>query len=106
MGDGDLDMKPDSRPGAEQQIEAIEERERERRLAARVLARVAADPLITGMLEHEKAGIGRAPELAALLHCTVKDIYRARERVAYHRDRVLEEERRAEEQMKNEALSS
>jgi DNA-directed RNA polymerase specialized sigma24 family protein len=100
------ERKPDSTPSADQQIDAIEELERKRRLASRVMERVAEDPIIPGMLEHEQAGVGKASELAALLHCSVKEIYRARERLAHHRDRVLEEERKREqERMKGHAPS-
>jgi DNA-directed RNA polymerase specialized sigma24 family protein len=94
----DDERKPDSTPSPEQQIDTLEELERKRRLAALVMERVAEDPIIPGMLEHEKAGSGQASELASLLRCKAKDIYRARERLAYHRNQVLEEERRLEEQ--------
>jgi hypothetical protein len=73
---------------------------------ARVIERVRKDAIIIGMLKHNLDGIEGASELAALLHCAVKDIYRARERLAHHRDQVLEEERREEEtRMKKQGLS-
>ncbi len=48
------------------------------------------------MLALEQEGIDGAAEIASRLQCTVKDVYRMRERVAHHRDKVLEEERRKE----------
>ena len=105
MVDSD-ESKPDSTPSPDQQIDAIEELERKRRLASRVMDRVAEDPIIPGMLKHEQAGVGKASELAALLNCSVKEIYRARERLAHNRNRVLEEERKHEqERMKGHAPS-
>ena len=97
MGEGDDERKPDSTPSPERQIDSIEQLERKRRLAVRVMERVAGDAIIPDMLKHEQAGIGKASELAGLLHCAVRDIYRARERLAYHRDEVLEEDRKQEE---------
>jgi hypothetical protein len=95
--DEEDERKPDPAPSPEQQIDATEQLRRKRRLAARVMERVAKDPILPDMLKHEQAGIGTASELAGLLHCSVRDIYRARERLAYHRDEVLEEERKEEE---------
>lgn len=89
---------PDSDPSPEQQLDTLEQVERKKRLAARVMERVAGDRIIPGMLQHEQEGIGQASELASRLHCSVKDIYRARERLAHHRDQVLDEERKLEEQ--------
>jgi DNA-directed RNA polymerase specialized sigma24 family protein len=83
------DRHPDSRPNAEQQAASIEERQTELRLAAEVMTRVEKDPVIPGMLALEEEGIHDAAEQARRLGCTVKDIYRARERLAYHRDAVL-----------------
>ena len=59
--------------------------------------RVAKDPIIPGIPRHEQEGIEKASELASKLQCSPKDIYRARERLAHHRDQVLEEERKLEE---------
>jgi DNA-directed RNA polymerase specialized sigma24 family protein len=91
-----IERKPDPEPSAEQRIEAIEESEREQRLVEKIMQRVAGDEIIPGMLEQQEAGIVKAPELAAVLHCSVKEIYRARERLAYHREQVLAEERKRE----------
>jgi DNA-directed RNA polymerase specialized sigma24 family protein len=100
------ERQPDSTPSAEQQIDAIEESEREERLAEKVMLRVADDKIIPDMLKHQEAGIDKASELAALLECDAKDIYRAREKLAYHREQVLAEERKREAQrMKEHPLS-
>jgi DNA-directed RNA polymerase specialized sigma24 family protein len=61
------------------------------RLAALVLARL--DERTRAMLELEQEDVHDAAAIASRLGCTVKDVYRMRERVQYHRDRVLEEER-------------
>ena len=81
-------------PNAREQLEAIEDRRREALLAAAVMARVQSDPIIPRMLDLEQQDVGEGDEQARLLGCTVKDIYRARERLAYHRDKVLEEEKK------------
>jgi len=83
-------------PNAREQLEAIEDRRRESLLAAAVMARIESDPVIPRMLELEQQDVGDddAERQARLLGCTVKDIYRARERLAYHRDKVLEEEKK------------
>ncbi|MBV9946732.1 MAG: hypothetical protein JOZ69_07790 [Myxococcales bacterium] len=96
MVDGDEDRAPDSKPSPDRQMEGAQELARRRRLAAQVMARVAEDPIIPRMLEHKKAGIQKPAELARLLGCAVKDIYRAHDRLTHHRERVLEEERRRE----------
>ncbi|MBV9947504.1 MAG: hypothetical protein JOZ69_11685, partial [Myxococcales bacterium] len=90
------DRKPDSSPSADKQIEGAQELARQQRVATKLMARVAKDPIIPAMLEHRKAGISTATELARLLRCSVKDIYRAHDRLTHHRERVLEEERRQE----------
>jgi DNA-directed RNA polymerase specialized sigma24 family protein len=59
------------------------------RLADRVMERVAEDPIIPHMLALEQDGVESGAELAEALHCTTKDIYRARERLGHHRDIVL-----------------
>ena len=106
MAAGDEERQPDSAPSAEEQIGAREDLARKRRLAARVKGRVAKDAVLTGMLEHQSAGVDAASKLAALMGCTVKDIYRARERLAYHREQVLAEEREEEEKrVKKEVVS-
>jgi DNA-directed RNA polymerase specialized sigma24 family protein len=113
----------DPAPNAREQLEAIEDRRREALLAAAVMARVQSDPIIPRMLDLEQQDVGDgdgtsprsttppsadvpsgawstpdgrndAERQARLLGCTVKDIYRARERLAYHRDKVLEEEKK------------
>jgi hypothetical protein len=98
MTEEDEERQVDSSPSPEQRIDAIEELERKRRLVRAVLARVAQDRIITGMLERQQAGVDKASELAELLHCSAQDIYRARERLAYHRHQVLEEDRRNDPQ--------
>ena len=65
-----------------------------------MLERVARDRIIQGIVKYDQAGVESAPELAALLGCSVKDIYRARDRLTYHGERVLEEERKHEERRK------
>jgi DNA-directed RNA polymerase specialized sigma24 family protein len=98
MAEDDEEAEPDSSPSPEQRFDSHEQLERKRRLAARVMERVAEDRIIPRMLECEQEGIDQASELASRLDCSVKDIYRARERLAYHRDQVLEEERKLEEE--------
>lgn len=66
-------------------------------LAARVMARVARDKIIPRMLELEQDGTHAAAEQAAIIGCTVKEIHRARERLAHHRDAVLREARGQDE---------
>jgi DNA-directed RNA polymerase specialized sigma24 family protein len=81
-------------PDAREQLEAIEDRRREALLAAAVMSRIKSDPILPRMLDLEQQDVGEdgdAERQARLLGCTVKDIYRARERLAYHRDQVLEE---------------
>lgn len=46
-----------------------------------------------GTLKLTQAGTKSAEKQAAALKCTVKDIYRARERVAYQREAVVAEAR-------------
>ena len=111
MDPGDLERLTDgaATPNAREQLEAIEDRRREALLAAAVMARVQSDPIIPRMLDLEQQDVGEgdgtspaslergrndAERQAGLLGCTVKDIYRARERLAYHRDKVLEEEKK------------
>jgi hypothetical protein len=106
VAEGDAERQPDSAPSPEQQLSARQELAHKRQLAARVMERMGQDPIIKGMLEHEGAGIHRASELAALLHCSVKDIHRARERLAYRRDQVLEEDRQQEEKRMNQQTVS
>jgi hypothetical protein len=68
--------------------------ERRRRLAAEVVMRVEKDRVIPRMLELEQGGIGDAAEQARRLDFAVSDIHRARERLAYHRDTVLEHDKK------------
>jgi DNA-directed RNA polymerase specialized sigma24 family protein len=81
----------DPEPRADDQIEAVEEDENERRLAALVWDRL--DERTRDVLVLAQEGIDDAAEIARRLGCTPRDVYRARERVAYHRDAVLDEER-------------
>jgi RNA polymerase sigma factor (sigma-70 family) len=81
---------PDPQPRADEQIETIEEDERDRRRAARVWDRL--DERARAVLRLEQEDVSDAAEIARRLGCTPKDVYRARERVAYHRDAVLDEE--------------
>jgi DNA-directed RNA polymerase specialized sigma24 family protein len=86
------DAVPDSAPNVSQQIESLEEEQHEIDLAARVMLRIEKDPIIPRMLQLEQDETSDAAEQARLLGCRVPDIYRARERLAYHRDVVLREE--------------
>jgi DNA-directed RNA polymerase specialized sigma24 family protein len=86
------DAVPDLAQDASQQIESLEEEQHELDLAARVMLRVEKDPVIPGMLRLEQDETSDAREQARLLGCSVPEIYRARERLAYHRDVVLREE--------------
>jgi hypothetical protein len=72
----------------------LEKAERRRRLAAELMMRVEKDRVVPRMLELEQDGIGDAAEQARRLDCAVADIYRARERLAYHRDTVLEHDKK------------
>jgi DNA-directed RNA polymerase specialized sigma24 family protein len=92
QGDDDA---PSSSPNAEQQIARDEERSRAERLAAEVMKRVDSDPLIPRMLKLEQDGVADRAEQARLLHCSIPDIKRARERLAHHRDVVLAAERKS-----------
>jgi DNA-directed RNA polymerase specialized sigma24 family protein len=85
---------PDSNPDTEQKIIDAEQDERRERLAAEVMMRVKKDQVIPRMLELEQDGIGDAAEQARQLDSPLKEIDRARERLAYHRDIVLEQEKK------------
>jgi DNA-directed RNA polymerase specialized sigma24 family protein len=65
------------------------------RRAQRVLDRL--DDRTREMLRLEQEGVDDCADLAARLGCTVREVYRMRERVAHHRDRVLDEQRREDE---------
>jgi DNA-directed RNA polymerase specialized sigma24 family protein len=80
----------DPAPGIEERIDQAEEHQEGMRLAALVMARL--DERCLRMLELEQQGIHDAAKQAEILECTVGDIRLARERVAYHRDKVLAEE--------------
>jgi DNA-directed RNA polymerase specialized sigma24 family protein len=81
----------DPAPNPEQRLLNAEElAEFERRLE-RLRERLADDAIALGMLELFGEGVSAAAELAArLAHlgCEVKDVYRARERIAYHAKQV------------------
>jgi DNA-directed RNA polymerase specialized sigma24 family protein len=84
----------DPRPDPERKMMDIEEEQRRQRLADAVMMRVEKDPLIPRMLELAQEGTDDAAEQAGKLGCRVPDIYRARERLAHHRDAVLDQEKR------------
>jgi hypothetical protein len=86
--------KRDSDANIEARAVRAEEDDLTQRLADRVMARVEKDPVIPGMLAAEQEGIDGAAEQAERLGCTVKDIRRARERLAHHRGAVLDEARK------------
>jgi hypothetical protein len=67
---------------------------RDHRLAGEVLMRVQRDSVIPRMLSLAQGGLGDATELARRLECPLNDIHRARERLVYHRDAVLEHEKK------------
>jgi DNA-directed RNA polymerase specialized sigma24 family protein len=77
----------DPRPTVEQASIAEGDARATDALVARVKARLDARAL--GVLELEEQGIHDASRQAVELRCTVRDIYRARERIAHHRDAVL-----------------
>jgi DNA-directed RNA polymerase specialized sigma24 family protein len=83
----------DSDPGPEQMTVNIEDDLRQQRLADEIMMRVQDDPVIPRMLDLVRAGTEEAAEQGRQLRCTVKDIYRARERLAHHRDAVLDREK-------------
>jgi DNA-directed RNA polymerase specialized sigma24 family protein len=87
--------KPDSRPSPMSFAAAEEHAELRVELAADVMARLEkkGDHVAIGSLRLTQAGTKSAEKQADLLQCTVKDIYRARERVAYHRETVVTEAR-------------
>jgi RNA polymerase sigma factor (sigma-70 family) len=82
----------DPQARTDERIEDLEEHDDEMRLAQAVMDRL--DERTREMLRLEQQGEHDAAALADRLGCTVKDIYRARERVKYHRDAVLEEDAR------------
>jgi hypothetical protein len=88
------EKKRDSDANIEVRAARAEDDDRRQRLADRVMARVEKDAIIPGMLVLEQEGIGGAAEQAERLGCTHKEIYRARERLAHHRDVVLAEARK------------
>ena len=49
------------------------------------------------MLQLEEEGVHDASVQAERMGCTVRDIYRARERIAHHRDAVLAQHGKASE---------
>ena len=105
MSDGEEDGAPDSTPSPEERLAAEQDLERRRRLKARVMARVEGDPIIPRMLAHEQSGISDAAALAAVLGCAPKDIKRARERLAYHRNLVVAEAEQEEAERMNAKAS-
>jgi DNA-directed RNA polymerase specialized sigma24 family protein len=86
--------KRDSDANLEVRALREEEEARRQRLADRVMERVADDPIIPRMLAREQDGAEGAAELAQALGCRDTEIYRARERLAYHRDIVLDAARK------------
>jgi hypothetical protein len=77
----------DPQPNIEQRVVEAESHQERMRLAGLVMGRL--DEMARAMLNLEQVGVSDASEQATRLGCTVKDIYRARERVAHHRDAVL-----------------
>jgi DNA-directed RNA polymerase specialized sigma24 family protein len=90
--DPDDHERPDPAPDPEQRLLDAEERAELGRQVDLLRERLAADALALGTLELLTEGVYAAAEQAArLAHlgCEVKDIYRARERIAYHARHVV-----------------
>jgi DNA-directed RNA polymerase specialized sigma24 family protein len=85
--------KRDSRPSPISLAAAEQHEERRVALAADVMRRLQEkeDHIAIGTLQLTQQGRKSAEEQAVELRCTVKDIYRARERVAYLRETVIAE---------------
>jgi len=85
----------DPQAGTDERMADHAGHEDDMRRAQRVLDRL--DDRSREMLRLEQEGVDDCADLASRLGCTVRDVYRMRERVAHHRDRVLDEERAKEE---------
>jgi len=85
----------DPQAGTDERMADHAGHEDDMRRAQRVLDRL--DDRSREMLRLQQEGVDDGADLAARLGCTVREIYRMRERVAHHRDRVLDEEREKEE---------
>jgi len=94
--DEDRDLRvADPQPTIEQaNLDEADHRETED-LVARVKDRL--DPRALGVLQLEEEGVHDASVQAERLDCTVRDVYRARERIAHHRDAVLAQHGKASE---------
>jgi DNA-directed RNA polymerase specialized sigma24 family protein len=82
------DLHPASEPTALERMESAEELARLEYWMDLLLARLEGDTLALDKIGLVCQGIDGAAEQAARLKCTVKDIYRANERIAYHVERV------------------
>jgi hypothetical protein len=78
------DHTVDPEPTPEERIEHAEEMARLQGWLDKLLVRLAGDTVALGKIELMREGIDDAAEQAARLHCSVEDIYRASERIAYH----------------------
>ncbi|HEY1696833.1 MAG TPA: hypothetical protein VGG39_31955 [Polyangiaceae bacterium] len=84
--------KVDSSPNVEAQAEALDTHDEHMELARQVMERL--DDQARRMLELVEADDDDPRPLAERLGCTPEELRRARERVAYHRNAVLEEHAR------------
>jgi DNA-directed RNA polymerase specialized sigma24 family protein len=82
------DLHPAPEPTVLERMESAEELARLGHWMDLLLARLAGDTLALDKIGLVYQGIDDAAAQAARLQCTVKDIYRANERIAYHVERV------------------
>jgi DNA-directed RNA polymerase specialized sigma24 family protein len=78
------ELHPQRQPTALERIETAEDLARYGRWMDILLARLSGDPLALDKIGLVYQGIEDAAEQAERLRCTVREIYRANERIAYH----------------------
>jgi DNA-directed RNA polymerase specialized sigma24 family protein len=93
--DPDPDQR-DSRPSPSSFVAAETQEDRRVAMAAELVGHFEAkkDEVVVGSLRLSEEGEHSAERQATLLGCTVKDIYRARERVRHQRDVFVERARK------------
>jgi DNA-directed RNA polymerase specialized sigma24 family protein len=78
------DPRPDGAPTPEEQFAHAEDLARLQGWLDKLLVRLAGDSIALGKIDLMRDGIDDAAEQAKRLRCSVEDIYRANERIAYH----------------------
>jgi hypothetical protein len=91
------DRRVDPGPTPEERIDHGEDIARMQGWLDRLIVRLQGDEIALGKIELMREGIDDATEQAARLGCSVKEIYRANERIAYHASIVKRATRKASE---------